>query len=395
MDASGWWKRLRSWVGSPSPAHPCGQALLEAAAKGDAPAVQEMLARGTPPDEVRSRLRETALWMAASEGHKEVVEALLAAGADPGAEDKTGASPLTQAAAGGQAEIIELMAKARPKAFRSKSAALALRRATLNGHALAVRALLAGGVPPNARVRGFPSALLSAAIADSGCVAELLAAGADTDARDADGRTALHWAVWAEEHASIRLLVSYEADPFAKDNHGRTPVEDASSDAVRRMLTAPKDPQPAAAAAPAAAAPAAAAPAAAAPAVAAPAAAAPAAAAPAAAAPAAAAPAAAAPAAAAPAAAAPAAAAPAAAAPAAAAPAAAAPAAAAPAAAAPAAAAPAAAAPAAAAPAAAAPAAAAPAAAAPAVAAPAAAAPAVAAPAAAAPEGENPAGPAL
>ncbi|GLG97946.1 Ankyrin repeat and sterile alpha motif domain-containing protein 1b [Gryllus bimaculatus] len=74
MDASGWWKR------------------------------------------VRSRLRETALWMAASEGHKEVVEALLAAGADPGAEDKTGASPLTQAAAGGQADIIELMAKARPEA---------------------------------------------------------------------------------------------------------------------------------------------------------------------------------------------------------------------------------------------------------------------------------------
>ncbi|KAK7789114.1 hypothetical protein R5R35_010859 [Gryllus longicercus] len=185
---------------------------------------------------VRTQRHETALWVAVSEGHRAVVDALLAAGADPAAEDLRGVSPLTQAAAYGRVDIIEKIARARPRAFQTKSAALGLRRATLNGSKPAVRAMLDGGVPVNARPRGLPPALLAAAVSDVACLAELLASGADHEERDRDGLTALHWAVRANNERSVRLLLLCGADRNAKDKLGRVPADEAWTASMRELL---------------------------------------------------------------------------------------------------------------------------------------------------------------
>ncbi|KAK7793506.1 hypothetical protein R5R35_001842 [Gryllus longicercus] len=104
-----------------------------------------------------------------------------------------------------------------------------------------VAALLAGGTPPNARPHGLPPALF-AAISDGACVLELLEAGADPNAVDDEGQTPLHYAAAANEHTVIRILLTYDANLDARDNAGRTPIDLAPTDFVRRLLRPMPDP---------------------------------------------------------------------------------------------------------------------------------------------------------
>ena len=49
-----------------------------------------------------------------------------------------------------------------------------------------------------------------------------LANGADINAKDVDGRTALHWAAWYGYTEAVKLLLAVGADVNAKDDLGRT-----------------------------------------------------------------------------------------------------------------------------------------------------------------------------
>jgi ankyrin repeat protein len=40
-----------------------------------------------------------------------------------------------------------------------------------------------------------------------------LTAGVPVNAQDADGKSALHWAVWGGQEESVRLLLDHGADP--------------------------------------------------------------------------------------------------------------------------------------------------------------------------------------
>lgn len=62
------------------------QELIEAANRGDAAAVQRLLARGTDPNSQDSA-GWTALRYAAAKGHGAVVQHLVASGADPNVRD--------------------------------------------------------------------------------------------------------------------------------------------------------------------------------------------------------------------------------------------------------------------------------------------------------------------
>ncbi|KAK7793499.1 hypothetical protein R5R35_001835 [Gryllus longicercus] len=129
MEELSWWRRVCSKLAPhgaaclcpcpcPCPS-PWGEALLEAAQLGDAYGARALLALGGAPDSPRTRHRQTALCLAACHGHAEVAAVLLAAGADPGAEDAMGATPLARAAAAGHHAVVALFAAARPKAVSS------------------------------------------------------------------------------------------------------------------------------------------------------------------------------------------------------------------------------------------------------------------------------------
>ena len=45
------------------------------------------------------------------------------------------------------------------------------------------------------------------------------------EAKDLDGKTALHKAVWGDQKQEIvNILMEHEADPNAKNNYGYTPL---------------------------------------------------------------------------------------------------------------------------------------------------------------------------
>jgi len=78
--------------------------------------------------------------------------------------------------------------------------------------------------------RDFPpqAILVASYCGDVGMVSEILAAGADKDARDSLGATALHAAMYQKNLMVVKLLLDNGFDPNARDTlHGYTPLHDA------------------------------------------------------------------------------------------------------------------------------------------------------------------------
>ncbi len=69
------------------------------------------------------------------------------------------------------------------------------------------------------RASGAPDHDLAAA-----GVAKLIAGGANSNARDADGRSPLHIACYYAHCETVRALLRAGSDPNARDNHCRTPL---------------------------------------------------------------------------------------------------------------------------------------------------------------------------
>ena len=88
-----------------------------------------------------------------------------------------------------------------------------------------VKALLAAGADVNARDDGGWTALHYAGRADVRAAELLLAAGADATATAADGTTPLHLAALHANCDVIRFLVAAGADPRLPDHSGATPAE--------------------------------------------------------------------------------------------------------------------------------------------------------------------------
>lgn len=191
-------------------------ALMVAAFGGYADSVRALLTSKAEPN-AKDNQGRTALMAGATSGDAAVVDALLKAGADATATDAGHGSPMTYAAAEGYASVMQVLQRA---GLKPNAGDLAL--ASAGCHTDAVKLALASGVSVNG-AEGQIVPLLSAAGGDCvDVVRMLLDGGANINAKDGDGWTALMKAAQAGHPDMVRLLMQRGADMSVADSNGRT-----------------------------------------------------------------------------------------------------------------------------------------------------------------------------
>ncbi len=251
--------------------------LYHAAFHGDAAEVKRLLDGGADPNSADGA-GYTTLMSAAKDGNSEVVKILLSASANPNATDKNGYTALHDAAREGHAEVVKILLSARADVnAASNGGYTALRLAKEEGHSevvkilqvagaesafasecplcepsrsgdlTEVKRLLDGGADPNAANQWGETALMRAANYGKSEVAELLlSAGADLNVADGTGRDLLIFAANRGHAEFVEVLLSAGADPNAADKGGRTvlmwAVGNGRSEIAEMLLSAGADP---------------------------------------------------------------------------------------------------------------------------------------------------------
>jgi cytohesin len=173
---------------------------------------------------------------------KEMAELLLVNKADVNATNNVGQTPLSEAARIGKSDVVEFLLAHGADVnitgmFGSPLHAAMMAREANAAHIAAL--LLAHGANVNAVDNKGDTCLQSAASSGFKDVAELLLANhADVDTKGDYGKTPLSWAALCGHKDVAELLLANKADINAKDNEGRTPLHEV---AVARSRWADKD----------------------------------------------------------------------------------------------------------------------------------------------------------
>ncbi len=177
--------------------------LLQAVGSGDERRVRALLNAGVKPDDpndARSALVQaiTSFNGATLYCNVGVVKALLDHGADPNRPDpRIGALPLHDALEVGDADCARII----------KDAGARIDALDYKGHTILAAATSAAARTGNIAV-----------------VDLVIGWGVDANARDRDGATALHQAVWGNSSQIVKALLDRGLDPCVKNGIGQTPL---------------------------------------------------------------------------------------------------------------------------------------------------------------------------
>ena len=203
-------------------------ALHHAAETGHIMRVHDLIAAGAAL-EARDKDGKTALMLAAEYNHTSIVRALLTAGADKEATDNEGKTALMLAAQRGETCSMQALLDAgADKNAADDTGTTVLHKAV--GYPNAIRTLAAAGANLEARDGDGKTALIHAAAnACDGeeCVYELIAAGAELDAQDNEGNTALILAAGDGYIDAVSALIGAGAHVNIRNNSGETAQEKA------------------------------------------------------------------------------------------------------------------------------------------------------------------------
>ena len=186
--------------------------LVEAAGRGDLPAVRRLLEGGMPVEQRDSRGRTPVL--AATDGnHLETVRLLIARGADVNAQDQQRDSAFLLAGARGYTEIVRAtLAAGADLKSTNRYGGTALIPACDRGHVDTVRLLLTTSIAvDHVNDLGWTCLLEAVILGDGGerhqqIVQMVLARGANVNLADRDGVTSLQHALRRGQGETARLL---------------------------------------------------------------------------------------------------------------------------------------------------------------------------------------------
>ena len=174
---------------------------------------------------------ETPLTLACLNGDAEMVEQLLAAGADARASRRTGETALMIAAGSGSVQAVASLIKhgADINAAEPSQGQTALMWAAAEKHTEVVDLLVAKGADIHLSTKSGFTALAFATIANDGdAVKRLLASGGDSKLKLGDGTELLLAATSHRSTAAAIALLDAGADPGVKDQQDNTPLHAAS-----------------------------------------------------------------------------------------------------------------------------------------------------------------------
>ena len=227
----------------------CGKSddIWTAAEEGNVEAVKGYLANGVNVDERDESYGGTPLHFAAYRGN-EVVELLIANGADVNAKNQADATPLDKAIEKNRDETVNLLRKhggktkkeleaagksikpiaeaAKPKPPTAKASDTSIHVATEAGNIESVKQAIADGADVTAKASDT-SIHVATEAGNIESVKQAIADGADVNEKNADGVAPLSNAAYFGHKEVVELLITNGADVNAKFD-GRTPLDFAT-----------------------------------------------------------------------------------------------------------------------------------------------------------------------
>ena len=215
------------WSGTRGDAFPppawATRPLHLAASYGHKDVVELLIAKGARI-EARDTGGATPLLAATRNGHKDIVVLLLARNAQIETKDLSGYTPLLAAAENGHKEVVELLLDRGTNLNTvDKRGRTAVYVAAYEGHTDVVRSLVARGADVNAPAENSTPLFCAVHRRDTAMVKFLLRAGANPN-RGYKGVTALHVAMPEDLKDIAAALVAGGADVNAKADDGQTPL---------------------------------------------------------------------------------------------------------------------------------------------------------------------------
>jgi ankyrin repeat protein len=194
--------------------------------------VLTLFEHGANPNRARRLDGRTPLDTACIKGFANLVEPLIAGGADPNQRDRFGQLPIDLALAYKNAKVVRVLLRLGAGSQEAQHAARdAMASAVVRGQTETVTTLIESGFDINQRTSFGSTYLHDAALKGQGkMVALLLDQGAHVDARDDSGGTALHDAALGGDPKVIEVLLNRGANIDARDGEsGATPLMLAAS----------------------------------------------------------------------------------------------------------------------------------------------------------------------
>ena len=201
---------------------PPPRGIWRAADQGNIEAVKKHLDAGVDIHVLDKKYGFAPLHYAAEGGYKEIVELLLAKGADVNQRDKIGKTPTYWAMRYGRKEVTAILRKHGGKTEIELAPKTSIWNAVAANNIQFIKELLISGEDVNAKVgpRGGSPLHATGMFGRKECAEFLIAKGADVNAKDDRGETALDWAIFAYdwEQPEVKAAKKETADLLRK--HG-------------------------------------------------------------------------------------------------------------------------------------------------------------------------------